>query len=123
MARILVVDDEHLVADTLILILRQKGFEVRVAYSAKEALEDAHAFRPDLLLCDISMPGRSGIELMADFGREMPQCPVLVLTGHYASLGGVDEQSRKLPVPVRVLTKPCSPSDVLREAGEMLRSA
>jgi CheY-like chemotaxis protein len=123
MHRILVVDDEHLVADTLGIIFRKHGFEAKVAYSANDALNCARTFSPDLLLCDISMPNRSGLDLMADFNRELPQCRVLVLTGYYSNLGRIREQSNKLRRPTRVLTKPCNPTDLLREAGRILATA
>lgn len=123
MQRILVVDDECLVADTLGLIFRKHGFEAKVVYSAKAALHCARTFSPDLLLCDISMPDRNGLELMDDFNREFPSCRVLVLTGFYSNLGPVREQSGKLRRPTRVLTKPCHPTDLLREAGKILAAA
>ena len=120
MHRILVVDDECLVADTLGIIFRKHGFEAKVAYSAKDALQCARTFAPDLLLCDITMPGRSGLELMADFHRELPGCHVIVLTGYYTNLGRIREQFSRLRRPARVLTKPCNPTDLLREAGRLL---
>ncbi len=123
MHRILVVDDECLVADTLGIIFRKHGFEAKVVYSAKAALHCAHTFLPDLLLCDISMPERSGLELMDDFNREFPACRVLVLTGFYSNLVRIREQSGKLRHPMRVLTKPCHPTDLLREAGKILAAA
>jgi DNA-binding response OmpR family regulator len=61
MQRILVVDDEHLVADTLGLIFRKHGFEAEVVYTAQDALASARTFSPDLLLCDINMPCRNGL--------------------------------------------------------------
>ena len=123
MHRILVVDDECLIADTLGLIFRKHGFEAQVAYSAKDALECARSFAPNLLLCDITMPERSGLELMADFNREHPDCRVIVLTGYYTNLVRVREQSSRYRRPARVLTKPCNPTDLLREAGRMLATA
>lgn len=123
MHRILVVDDERLVADTLGLIFRKHGFEAKVAYSANSALRCARTFTPDLLLCDITMPDRSGLELMSDFQREFPNCRVLVLTGYYSNLVRVREQSTTLRRPTRVLTKPCNPTDLLREAGRILAIA
>lgn len=120
MRRILVVDDERLVADTLTLIFRRHGYEAKVAYSADDALRCARSFSPHLLLCDINMPMRSGLELMDDFSREQPECRVLVLTGHSSNVARVREQAARLPRPTRVLTKPCHPEVLLREAGEML---
>jgi CheY-like chemotaxis protein len=123
MHRVLIVDDESLIADTLGLIFRNHGFEARVVYAADEALQCARSFAPELLLCDINMPGRSGIELMADFSRELPDCRLLVLTGYPSNLARVRENPVKHRHPVRVLTKPCAPVELLREAGRMLATA
>ena len=120
MHRVLVVDDESLVADTLGMIFRKHGFETEVTYSADEALRCARSFIPNLVLCDITMPQRSGLELMADIYQEMPECRVLVLTGYYSNVARVREQSTRLRRSTRVLTKPCNPTDLLREAGEIL---
>ncbi|NYF77875.1 response regulator [Granulicella arctica] len=123
MRRILVVDDERLVADTLRLIFIKYGFDARVAYSVEDALDRARDFLPQLLLCDISMPGRDGLELMETLGKEQPGCKVLVLTGYYSNLQRVREHARHLPRPAGILTKPCQPAELLREADAMLESA
>ena len=123
MQRILVVDDDHLVADTLALIFVKNGFEAKTAYSADEALETARFFSPNLLLCDVTMPGRDGLALVSDITRELPSCRIIVLTGFYSNIKNVREQSSKLPFPVGILTKPCPPTDLLREAASMLAAA
>jgi CheY-like chemotaxis protein len=118
--RILVVDDEVLVADTLSLIFRKHGFDARVAYSGEQALDCAQDFQPELLLCDISMPGMGGLKLIADIARDLPGCRILVLTGYYSNLEQVRAQARKLARPAQVFIKPCNPKELLREAGAML---
>ena len=123
MQRILVVDDDRLVADTLTLIFAKSGFDAMSAYSADEALECARIFNPHLLLCDISMPGRDGLALVCDITRELPSCRIIVLTGFYSNLKGIREQSDKLARPVSILTKPCQPSELLREAATVLAAA
>jgi CheY-like chemotaxis protein len=123
MQRILVVDDERLVADTLRLIFSKHGFDAKAVYSVDDALLCARTFVPELLLCDISMPGRDGVELMQAISRVLPECRMLVLTGNYANLPRVREQTMRLTRPANILTKPCQPSDLLREAGALLASA
>jgi len=123
MQKVLVVDDEHLVADTLRLIFRHHGFDARVAYSGEEALSSAREFLPELLCCDITMPGKSGLELMNDIARELPDCRILVLTGHYSNLTNIRRMVERLPRQASVLIKPCNPLDLLREAGAMLATA
>jgi CheY-like chemotaxis protein len=121
--RILIVDDDAMVAETLTLIFRKNGFDVRSCNSAQEGLQFARSFRPDLLVCDILMPTRDGLDLVADVTRELPSCRILVLTGFYADLAAVEKHSRNLPRPVGILTKPCQPSDLLRQANAMLATA
>jgi len=121
--RVLVVDDDRLVADTLGLIFGKSGFDARTAYSTDEALACAREFVPDLLLCDITMPGKDGLGLVLDITRELPACRIIVLTGFYSNLLNVREQSSKLPRPVGILTKPCQPAELLRHAAAMLSSA
>lgn len=123
MRRVLVVDDEPLVADTLTAIFRKSGFEVQTAYSANDALVIAREFTPELLLCDIEMPVRDGLELMNDISREIPACHIVVLTGLYNALKRVREQARNLKQPVTILTKPCQPVELLREVRNLLRTA
>jgi CheY-like chemotaxis protein len=120
MQRVLIVDDDCLVADTLSLIFEKNGFHAKAAYSADEALECARAFAPHLLLCDVTMPGRDGLSLVEDMTNELPACRILVLTGFYSNLKSVRDQARKLSRPLGVLTKPCQPSELLREAAALL---
>ena len=123
MKRVLVVDDDRLVADTLTLIFEKSGFKAKAAYSADQGLECSREFVPNLLLCDVTMPGRDGLSLVSDVTRELPACQILVLTGFYSSLKEVREQARKLSRPVGILTKPCQPSELLREAAALLATA
>jgi CheY-like chemotaxis protein len=123
MQRVLIVDDDRLVADTLTLIFERNGFAAKQAYSADEALESSRTFAPNLLLCDVSMPGRDGLSLVDDVTREMPACRILVLTGFYSNLKNVREHARKLSHPMGILTKPCQPSELLREAAALLATA
>jgi DNA-binding response OmpR family regulator len=123
MQRILVVDDERLIADTLGLIFNKHGFDAKIAYTVDGALSCARTFDPELLLCDISMPGRDGVELMQEINRVLPNCRMLVLTGNYDELKRIRERTRNLKRPLNILTKPCQPSELLREAGALLASA
>jgi CheY-like chemotaxis protein len=123
MQRVLVVDDDRLVADTLALIFGTNGFEAKAVYSAEQALICARAFSPDLLLCDVTMPGRDGLALVDDVSQELPSCRILVLTGYYSNLKNVRERANKLQHRVGILTKPCQPSELLREAASLLATA
>ncbi len=121
--RILIVDDDKLVADTLSMVFRANGFESEARYSAAEGLERARTYDPGLLLVDVTMPGRTGLELLEDVGRELPTCKVLMLTAYSSNLAKVGAHSERTGKNVRVLSKPCRPEDLLREAGMLLKTA
>jgi CheY-like chemotaxis protein len=76
--RILVVDDLVDAAESLALLLRLLGHEVRVAYSGRQALEAVSGFQPDLVLLDIEMPGMHGGET-ARLLRRLPGCQNLTI--------------------------------------------
>jgi signal transduction histidine kinase len=82
--RILVVDDHHDAADSLATLLRLLGHEVRVAYDGAAGLEAARAFRPDVAVLDLGMPGMDGIELGSRLRRETELRDILLiaLTGY-----------------------------------------
>jgi CheY-like chemotaxis protein len=123
MQRVLIVDDDRLVADTLTRVFQKNGFETRTAYSTDEAIDCARDFLPNLLLCDITMPGRDGLALVNDITHELPSCRILVLTGFYSNLKSVREQASRLDRHVGILTKPCQPAELLRHANAMLATA
>src|SRR5471030_388257 len=62
MPRILVVDDETLIADTIVQILNRNGFIAEAAYSGKDAIESARRNCPELVLSDVLMPNIDGVE-------------------------------------------------------------
>ena len=123
MQRVLIVDDERLTADTLGLIFEKRGFQTCVVYGVDEALDCVGEFKPSLILCDITMPGRDGLELMAEVGRLGLPCSVLVLTGYLSNLKSVTDQTRRMTQRTHVLIKPCPPEDLLRAASAMLMAS
>jgi CheY-like chemotaxis protein len=120
---VLIVDDEPMVAQTLGLIFRKSGYRTEVVHTADEAITFARKTPPNLVLCDIEMPLRDGLELMTDLGEELPECPILVLTGSYRSLSKVRARAITLHQEVSVLVKPCQPLDVLATASNLLKTA
>ena len=83
-ARILVVDDEAVLADLLGAALRYQGWDVRTASNGWEALDQARGFDPDAVVLDIQMPGLDGLETLARLRKTDPHLPVLFLTARDA---------------------------------------
>ena len=84
-SKLLVVDDELIVRDSLDKWFREEGYEVAVADSAQEALAKMAADRFDLALVDIKMPGVDGVELQKRMHEIDPDMLVIIMTG-YASV-------------------------------------
>lgn len=77
--KILVVDDEQPIADILEFSLQKEGFEIEVAYDGTEALEKVDAFKPDLILLDIMLPNKDGMEVCREV-RKNYDMPIIMLT-------------------------------------------
>jgi two-component system response regulator MprA len=82
-ARVLVVEDDDAIAQVLQRSLRMEGYDVRVAGDGSEALEQAHAFLPDLVILDLGLPKLDGIEVAKQLRAE-DDVPILVLTARDA---------------------------------------
>jgi two-component system response regulator HydG len=78
--RILLVDDETGILDTLQILFRGEGYDVAVANSGQAALEALEAGKPDIVLSDIRMPGAGGLEVLAKARDVDPTLPVILMT-------------------------------------------
>jgi CheY-like chemotaxis protein len=121
--RVLIVDDERAVADSLCLVFQKYGFIAQAAYSADDGLDCARTFLPQLLLCDLSMPGMGGLVMASMIAHELPECRVLMLTGDYHALDEAWATGASLFRKHTVMTKPVHPESLLREAYQLLHSA
>ena len=77
--RILVVDDDASLAEMLSIVLRQEGFESQVCARGDQAMEMFRSFRPDLVLLDLMLPGRDGIDVCKEIRAESG-VPIVMLT-------------------------------------------
>ncbi len=85
LAHVLVVEDDATVADVLNEVLQDQPFHLSFASSAEEALARIPVERPDLILTDISLPGKSGLDVMREARAIDPEVAVILMTG-YASV-------------------------------------
>jgi DNA-binding NtrC family response regulator len=110
-SRILIVDDEFSVRDSLYHWFRKDGYEVTAAKSAAEAVEALAARRYDVALLDIKMPGMDGIRLHEHIRRCDPQTAVIMIT----AFASVDTAVRALKLGAfDYLTKPIDPDELSR---------
>jgi len=80
--RVLVVDDDHLVADSLALIIRGRGFESRAVYSGEDAVDLALTWKPDAVIADVIMGKLDGVALATYLAQVLPSCKVLLISGN-----------------------------------------
>jgi signal transduction histidine kinase/DNA-binding response OmpR family regulator len=109
--KILVVDDNVDAAQTMAMLLSMSGHEARAAFGARQALEFATAFRPDVVFLDIGLPEMNGFEV----ARELLGNPVTAKTRLVALTGwGTEDDKRKSAAAgfVAHLTKPVDPNEV-----------
>jgi CheY-like chemotaxis protein len=119
---ILVVDDYQDAREMYAEYLQFSGFRVAEARNGNEAVEQAFALKPDLILMDLSLPGMDGWEatrrLKADEATR--RIPIVALTGH--ALAGASEGAKRAGCDSFV-TKPCLPDDLVVEVRRMLATA
>ncbi len=115
--RILVVEDEQMVAEVVERYLRRDGYSVRVVHDGNAALAESERFQPDLMVLDVMLPGIDGLEVCRRI-RERSTMPVIMLTARgeevdkLVGLGiGADDY----------VTKPFSPRELAARVAAVLR--
>ncbi len=119
--RILIVDDDDALRESLSLVLSADGFEVFAAANADAALQRASETAVDFVLCDLRMPGRDGMELLPDLLRQLPGVPVILMSAYGTSDLALEAIARGA---YDYLAKPFQPSEVtlsIRKARERER--
>ncbi len=115
--RILVVDDDPMVATTVQRVLRPEGYEVDVALGGEQALDQARAHRPDLVVLDLMMPGIDGLEVCRKL-RANGNLPILMLTAR----SGTADRVRGLDTGADdYLVKPFAYAELLARVRALLR--
>jgi len=110
--RVLVVDDEQVIADTLARILDLNGYDASAVYTGTAAVESARALRPDLVISDVIMPDMNGIEAAISIRGFLPTCKILLFSGQ-AATADLLENARAQGHEFEILAKPVHPSDLL----------
>jgi two-component system OmpR family response regulator len=117
--KILIVEDDHNLLDTLKYNLRKEGYEVVTAIDGAEALDVARREKPGLIILDIMLPKMSGFEVCRILRREMI-VPILMLTAK------TEETDKIVGLEIGAddyMTKPFSMRELLARLGAMLRRA
>lgn len=116
--KILVVDDERIIATTTSAILRDEGYEVATAFSGEEAVEKAKAFLPDLLLSDIWMNSMNGIEAAGRIAARLNSLKILFVSGDATMLDVLNVSPKRIVY--SLMLKPVLVPDLLNAIAYML---
>ena len=110
--RVLVADDERVIADTLAIILNQAGYNASAVYSGTSAVEEAKNVKPDLVISDVIMPDMNGIDAAIKIRAALPSCKILLFSGQ-AATADLLEKARAQGYEFEILAKPVHPQDLL----------
>lgn len=116
--RILIIDDEKNVTDTLALILKYAGHEVRCAYSSADASEVLHSFAPECAICDLILAGGNGIDFCVSLAAARPGCRILLSSGQ-SETSQLVQDARARGFTWELLVKPQDPGELLKKLASL----
>ena len=117
--KVLVVDDEHVIADTLAIILNQNGFDAQPIYTGEDAINQARRLRPNLLISDVIFKNEAitGIDVAIQVRKSVPGCKILLFSGQ-AATADLLETACAQGHQFEILAKPVHPQDLLSKLGQ-----
>ena len=111
--RVLVSDDEELVAKTLVAILNKSGFNARAVFDGESAVALASEWRPDILLCDVIMPEMDGVETAIRICEMLPECRIFLISAQEREAARVAEQKAR-GYDFEFILKPIHPLELIQ---------
>lgn len=120
MPRILIIDDEIPIQKALTGLLEQEGYEVKTASEGSEGIKACETGHFDLVITDVIMPGKEGIETILELSRKLPGLKIIAMSG-----GGKLEPDGYLNVAKKMgadltITKPFTSDEVLAAVRDLL---
>jgi DNA-binding NtrC family response regulator len=117
--RILIVDDEPRIADTLALIFQHAGYLASAAYSGESAWTCMANHPPSLVITDVVMPGLDGVELAKRIRSSYPDCQILLFSGN-ADTQTILNSAEQQGYAFEIMAKPMSPPQILAKVASLL---
>jgi CheY-like chemotaxis protein len=105
MPSILIVDDDETVRDLIVIALKRLGYTVLEAANGMEAMAKFRQYRPDMIITDMVMPDRDGIETIMDLRREGSKIPIIAISGNSTRTALYLNMAQQLGA-LQVLSKP-----------------
>ena len=110
--RVLVVDDDRNLADTLVSVLNRSGFDATAVYSGPDAIHRAVTFPPDCILMDVVMEGIDGVDAAIAIRETVPACGILLISGYEDAAQRLEKSSVR-GHDFELLMKPIEPAWLL----------
>ena len=117
--RILIVDDETAIANSLDLIFSISGYETRAVYSAEQALEITSEWEPEAAVVDVILPWMNGIDFAVKLEAQYPDCAIVLMSGHpgtTALISTAEQDGHSF----EILAKPLHPERLLSAVSDRL---
>jgi CheY-like chemotaxis protein len=111
------VDDEKLIADTIVQILNRNGFIAEAAYSGQEAIKKAELHCPELVLSDVLMPHIDGVEAAITIRERCPDTRIVLFSGQAATVE-ILARARERGHTFELLPKPIHPTQLIKHLRE-----
>jgi DNA-binding response OmpR family regulator len=119
--RVLVIDDNPDMRRTMQMLLETEGFAVSVAADGEEALRLQRELPAAVVITDIFMPGKEGIETIFELRKEFPQTKIIVISGGSRAKGDYFGVARELGA-VKTFKKPFEPRELIDAVRELIPS-
>lgn len=121
MAKILIVDDEQNIRNILCETLKKDEYEIFEASSGQEAIELLDANSIDLMITDLVMPGKTGLDLIMEIKEKIPELNIVAISGG----GGINGRFDYLPIAQliganNIIRKPFSMADIKKIVSDLL---
>jgi CheY-like chemotaxis protein len=110
--KIVVVDDEALIGETLVEILNENGFSARYVTNGAEAIELARKWHPHVVLSDVIMPNGNGVDTCIQITTIVPSCRIILFSGQAATVDLLEKAQRD-GFHFEILVKPIKPEKLI----------
>ena len=121
--KVMIVDDDARIAETSARLLGRFGYECYAVYNPADALACAESFSPDVVLSDVIMGGMNGVELCQEIKHLLPECRILLLSGHVPTAHSLMEDSNKRGFNFELVAKPLRPQELVSKIESLFGGA
>lgn len=116
--RVLILDDEQVIANTLALILNRSGYEARAVYTGEAAVETARQISPDFLISDVILHGMTGLDAAIRIAQIVPTCRIILFSGQ-AATADLLQEAEAAGHHFELLSKPVHPKALIQRLAEL----